>query len=533
MVSSRTWRNFMKMNRRMSLALCLGVAFLVLTGNLFAVTARLNSTTTVPSTYAKELTLGSPSTITYKLVGVAVNGANFNSDVYIDMSVARTTAQNFLIKIALNGGATFKTGTLPVDGNLTLSAIGGAAPTGLNGSVVFTKVDGGLNGSTFVTYLSNITSTFTGFPTLKLSCGASGWTIADVGNQLNGSGISVTVTAYDAAGGYSSPIDTAGTSTVTIAQSANAVSVTSTLVPTTAVIDVATNRTNFVTTAPDSVTSDAGATIGVGYVAAASRPLMNDASDIFSLGTGDKVRLSFVASGSTPDFSGFYARTSNTGVAWGAYLSTNTDANLRKVDVAGPILPSGAQPITFSVDGVTALGTRTISISVDEILVGGGIDAAASTTKAATNSVLGSTTVTVWSFNGTILVAHWLNGNNSVYASRIYLWNSSAVSGLVTVRVFTEPLVGGGASTELTTPGTPLSLGSLAASSAVNIKLAEDILQPLITAGATWGPLPYTTNAGNLVVEVTIRATGARGAYQTFNNAGTATFGLCPLTVIQ
>ena len=78
------------------------------------------------------------------------------------------------------------------------------------------------------------------------------------------------------------------------------------------------------------------------------------------------------------------------------------------------------------------------------------------------------------------------------------------------MRVFTLPLSGGLAQ-ELTT--TPLALGTLASKSAVNLKLAEDILTPL---GIT---PPYTTDGGNLTLEFTIQAADVRGAAQVFSSS--------------
>ena len=66
-------------------------------------------------------------------------------------------------------------------------------------------------------------------------------------------------------------------------------------------------------------------------------------------------------------------------------------------------------------------------------------------------------------------------------------------------------------SQELTT--TPLFLGSLGAQSALNLKLAEDILTPL---GIT---VPYTTDGGNLTLEFTIQAADVRGAAQVFSSS--------------
>ena len=110
----------------------------------------------------------------------------------------------------------------------------------------------------------------------------------------------------------------------------------------------------------------------------------------------------------------------------------------------------------------------------------------------------------------TILSAEFMNGNSGALNSRIYLWNPSNSAGSVTVRVFTLPLSGGLAQ-ELTT--TPLGLGTLASKSAVNLKLAEDILTPL---GIT---PPYTTDGGNLTLEFTIQAADVRGAAQVFSSS--------------
>ncbi len=115
-----------------------------------------------------------------------------------------------------------------------------------------------------------------------------------------------------------------------------------------------------------------------------------------------------------------------------------------------------------------------------------------------------------------------MNGNDDVLNSRVYLWNPSASAGEVTVRVFSLPLKNGSA-LELTT--TPFSLGNLEARSALNIKLAEDILDQL--PGVT---LPYTTDGGNLTLEFTIQAPDVVGAAQVFSNG--FAFGTNPLQEI-
>ncbi len=122
----------------------------------------------------------------------------------------------------------------------------------------------------------------------------------------------------------------------------------------------------------------------------------------------------------------------------------------------------------------------------------------------------------------TVLVANFLNGNNAVLNSRVYLFNGSDQAGDITVRVFTLP-VSGSIRQELTT--TPLNLGSLGAKEGFNIKLDVDILAPLGMG------LPYTTDGGNLIVEFTVGAENVSGVAQVFSSA--LAFGTYPMQVIQ
>jgi len=122
----------------------------------------------------------------------------------------------------------------------------------------------------------------------------------------------------------------------------------------------------------------------------------------------------------------------------------------------------------------------------------------------------------------TVLIASFMNGNDSAFNSRVYLWNPSQSAGSITVRVFTLPIVGGLAQ-ELTTA--PLDLGTLAAKSGLNIKVAEDILTLLGI------PTPYITDGGNLTLEFTIQAADVVGAAQVFSSD--FGFGTYPLQTIQ
>ncbi len=116
----------------------------------------------------------------------------------------------------------------------------------------------------------------------------------------------------------------------------------------------------------------------------------------------------------------------------------------------------------------------------------------------------------------TVLVANFMNGNNSFLNSRAYLWNPSDSSGKITARAYTLPR--SGASTLLGV----VDLGLLEAKSARNIKIAEDILSALGL------PLPYVADGGNLTVEFTVEAKSVQGVAQVFSS--NLAFGTYPLS---
>ena len=109
--------------------------------------------------------------------------------------------------------------------------------------------------------------------------------------------------------------------------------------------------------------------------------------------------------------------------------------------------------------------------------------------------------------NETILVANFMNGNNAVFNSRVYLFNASKRAGNVTVRVFTLP-ISGGVQQELTV--LPLSLGTLGPKSALNIRLDTDIMTPLGIV------LPYLQDGGNVALEFKVDADHVTGLAQYF-----------------
>ena len=130
-----------------------------------------------------------------------------------------------------------------------------------------------------------------------------------------------------------------------------------------------------------------------------------------------------------------------------------------------------------------------------------------------------STTLTVWKLNGTVFLANFVNGNNDMFHSRVYLFNHGPVSGDITVRAFTLPTSG-----DSTLVGTA-NLGSLMSWSGRNIRVAEDVLMHMTE-------LPYTADGGNLVLEITIDANNIAGTAQVFQN-DLSSFGIYQLKMIN
>jgi hypothetical protein len=427
-----------------------------------------------------------------------------------DLNVIRDSSQDFFVDVTLGNGALY-TGagaTLPEASDLALTTAAG-------GAVTITLISGGTAGSATATYFVDITTPFTGLATFTLTVG--GWTFRDPGNVLGAgtSAVQITVATRDSATGTAVDV---GADTVTLAQSQNAVT-SDGVVATTATVDVAQNRTAFLATGGDTTVQDNGATIdnnnttanvngldGLTFVATAT-----DTINIVIAGNLSGITTVIFDPAGVPVSKGVTADDVTAGTVVipvpGNHGALNAPANIQIV-----------------VDGVTQLTARTLTVSSAYKSGLAGTAFAASQD----HPVTASTTLTIWSLNGTVLVANWSNGNNEVLNSRFYLWNPSATGGLITVRIFALPVASSSDSGPRPFAGTPLATvaaGSVAGLSGRNLRLAEDLLGP---AGIA---LPYTENGGNLIIEITIEASNVSGYTQTFSN--TLAYGTTPLTKIN
>jgi len=463
----------MNLNRIKTLAVCLGVACLLLTGSALA-----GSTTTTVYNTAREV--GAANAV-YTLATTTVSRS---------MGVIRNSTQDFLVVFSMSGGVVFTGSALPDDVDLTVTNVG----------ATISKVAGGAAGNSSVTYLVDVTTdNNTSFPSLTLD--ATGWTVKDVSNTLGGGGtVTASIVTKDSATG--TEVD-AGGDPANWLRGVYAVG-TPVIRSTTATVDVATNRTNFVVNG-DDLTVDWGAETDLDY-----NPNVHDlAGLIYDLLTADTI--DYVVTG---DLSGITSIT----VAGVTHFVTSTELTngSATISLSGDAVPYEEEDIYITVDGTTSLSARTISVSVNLTLSGG-----TSGPTANDRQLLGSTTLSVWSLNGTVLISNFANGNNGVFFSRFYLWNPSATGGAITVRVYTLPLSG-----TSTLVGT-VAAGTIGGKSGKNIRFAEDVLTPLAVT------LPYVTDGGNLVVEITIEASMVNGFAQTFQPGNLLPFVSIPMVVIQ
>jgi len=510
MVSSWSSTGTVKFNRTVSLALCFGVAFLLLAGSALAQTTAV----TTQAKYA--LQVGKVNAV-YSLP---------NTGITRTMGVARATNGNFFIDVVLPSGFQFTAGGLPVVGNLTLSTPGG-------GTVGVSIFNGGTAGDTHVKYTVNVSTGFTSAPVFTINTGASdspgGWNIKDTTGVLSGTTpttLNVQVSTYDAQSGAA--ID-AGTDTAAWIQSVAGLSAT--FVSTSAVVDTSAtaNRKNFVTTGTttNTLTANNGATLKISV----SSTALGLGGAAYTIGASDTVTLTFsVATGTMAGISNFIwnpGALGPTNAITKTVTSTDTSDTLTITTAALQATAGLTIPVQINVDGSTQLTARTIALQGTSV-----INANASNNK---DLVAAGTTFANWTLNGSILVANWANGNSTAFKTRFYLWNASGTSNaIVSVRIFTLPLPGSGNSTQL--GATYIVPATMAATSGMTLRLQEDLLTPMgITAAQALGP----DGNGNLVVEITIQAPSVSGYTQVFTlDAGSGSssqmgFGTVDLHQIQ
>jgi hypothetical protein len=525
MVSSRSWKNS-NFNRILSLALCVGVAFLLLAGSVFAQGTTLLS----GSVNAVALQAGKINTM-YEMP------AGFGTFTR-QMGVARQVASgNFFVTVTLPAGFVFNAaapvGNLPEALDLGLTVAGGGTIT-----VPPTIFSGGIAGSNNVKYQVEVTGSFETAPTFTLS--TAGWRVTDTTGVLSGITpvtVQLTITTADANTG--TPIDTGGVDSANFIAAVNGLPAAP-IVATTATVDTAAGsaRKNFVVTGGDTIIQDNGATVAI-TVGSTVNPVHTSGAggSAYQIQAGDSLKFRFDG-----NLSGVKYIYVNTGAAAGGaevkytVLAADVTNGFAVVSMSGANgavsalanATSVAMPITFEADGTTQLTARSFTLNVYTTIA----------YNAANNStILSATNISTWGINGPVLMANWANANTGAWKSRFYIFNETASpNATVIVRMFQIPI-----SANNTAPtaqiGTTVTLGkTLGAVAGMTIRL-EDIIT---ASGALAADLAGPDNSYNVAVEITVYTQGVgsmvggvTGYAQTFNLAGTVFTGTTPLSKIQ
>jgi len=518
----------------MSLALCVGVAFLLLAGSAFAQTAGVTSiATTDAAAYATQAT---------KVAQVYTIPAASVGNVSRAMGVPRVSgvAGAFLLYVTLPSPFTFSTAVTGTTANVTLSTTGGAVGFTC-GAAPFA---GGTVGAGFVEYQCSFATTApVTAPTIQIA--TAGWIIKD-GATVNtlgaaGSTALIKVQTFDANSGLEFDNGPGSVATAVNPWLKSANGITASITPTKAVIDVSTTslRKNFVAGAlggTDIATQDNDATVTINLVAG----LNNAAGVPYVIAAADSITLAL--SSNAGNLSGV------TSFVWSPAANTVTDAvsgaeqtaNLSTMTVLGsngvlsPLVSGGVSavvPLRIVVDGLTVLTTRNLNVVVANVISG-------QTLSPPNSTLVASTTLSEWGINGSVLMSNWSNANTAAWKSRFYIFNETSAGGAtVIVRMFQIPISSNATAPTAQIGNTVVLSKLLGAVAGMTIRLEDIITASAATATDLAGP----DGSYNVAVEITVYAPstsgfvtgGVTGYAQTFNVAGTVFTGTSPLSKIQ
>lgn len=366
MVSSRSWKNS-NFQRKLSLALCTGVAFLFLVGS-----ASAGTLASAPTTFAHEIALSTTS-------------LTFAPQVY-SMGISRLAGNAMIFRYTLSSG-TF--GTTPV---LTYTPTAG-------GAVTVTFRSGGA-GSATVEYDVAVTTTTAVTDTFTLSAGAAPSGVKFPASSAVGASISITVDVRDLFG----PLDTVGTFTRTLATLGAAATLTAatdngtvidaTIIPPRTAFVVANDDAALVAkasvTATKTITGTKNAAGAVDYTLVAGDVVT------FTI-TGNFTGISQVGF----DLDGNGAISTTAGTATIEAFTINSSLTSATLIVDGNRLPDVPRAIFFTKTASAALDPRTFGIAES-------IAPAAGTTQNRDVATANSGWY-VWTQNGTTLYAPYIS----------------------------------------------------------------------------------------------------------------------------
>lgn len=487
--------------------LSLAALSLAVSGAALAGTTSVGSTsTTATISYAFETAFPTPNN-SYTLPGAPTNQINRFSTILPNNSIPGTSDVVF-VEINLLDTANFGNTVLINNTTLAVTNSAGTALANVTDNCSVTNVTTPLVSATQVRFRVQFqfaTTQCTTTPRFIFQTPAGLFVTDTAGNLASvGGSVRVQMRTLD---GASVPTDTGGVDTVPYMNSVQ--STTASVFATSAVIDVGNPSAKRFFLAPNGAQSNTGGGACLRYSATLLDRLTGAPFD--------------PAAGAT-DSSGFWTVTLSGDMSGIASIVMATGGNATSAVIAGSTAtitlnatksqaigttgvcgssPTASQGIVINVDGTTALNTRTINVSGITFTSTSG-----SGTKTTTD--LGTSTVfTVWTYNGSVLFAPYVNGNTSLFKSRAYICipQSAGTTG-ATIKILKQPVTGSSG----TALATVTTTEAIATQGCLNFRV-EDIL----TAGGI--TLPYTTDGGNLALEFTIVAAKAMGVVNVINFA--------------
>jgi len=528
----------------MSLALCVGVAFLLLAGSAFAGTTALIAGSTVNA-----VALQSGKGVVPAVVYTIPAAGTFSNAYTRTMGVARQVASgDFFMDVNLQNGFTFNATRLPAIGDVALTTAGGGAIG------VITVFSGGTAGANTVRFRIPVTTSFATAPVFTLT--TAGWTVNDPTGYLSGTASVTTqieIKTYDANTG--ADLDNGGVNAANFITAVNALGAT--ITSTTAVVDssASSGRLKLVGTAPDNTggvvgvnaynSQDNGAAIKIMIGdQTATNAVHNNAGANYTIAAADAINLIVTGNLSGVKYIYYNFLTAN-GVA-PEVRKTVTAAEVTagvttlaipgsNATIAGLSNGSVTTGLTIEVDGTTQLTKRNFTVEVTATCFFNALN----NRTGANDLVAAGTALSTWDINGAVLLFNWTSANTASWKSRMYIFNETTAAAQVICKLFQIPI-----SSNSTAPiqiGLPVTLSKLiGATSGMTIRL-EDV----ISAGAfATTDLAGPDNSYNIAVEITVytgaptgslTANAVTGYGQTFNAVGppSFSFGTSPLSKVQ
>lgn len=475
-----------KSRRILSLAACVGVALLLLSGNALAGITTGHSP--LP-TYAVQA--GGPN-----IVYTVTPAGSFTRKVQATRNLYDAPNSSFLLRVDLQSGFVFANGGLPTKNDISASNVIGGPGINASGVEIY---DGGQAGDSYVRYyIPTPAGNGVAFTEATLTVKPNPWYIKDVAGYLAGlhtavKYMDVKATLFEVNGTQQFDSDKdESTDTAHMLKAANGIEA-EVAREGKKVIDL--ENTRFFFEGWDETTDDE------------SRLDLRPAPGV--LGTNGSQFVFGTDINFTLTFTGNMTGIKN--IKWGEHsceLTTTTG----KIAIPGT---NGCFDddvrITINVTGTTPLDKRVLDVTVDYTVAHN---------SSLNDTALAATPLTEWCYNGSMLISSFSQANTNSWRTRYYIWNYDKEPSSILVRVLTLPIDGAIGSQALGL-GQVVYRYTVAGNSGITIKL-EDVLVDIGAQGPQLGP----DGNGNMYAEFSFGSQRTVGWTSIFDPTGSTFMGM-------